>query len=344
MVRKRIYIFISLLFLLFAGLKGYSQDVPVACAGSIVRYGVYGDNGNSVFNWSITGGQIINTFALGDSVDVLWPDNLSAGPQTLTVIENNIFGCIGNPYSTVVIISNPDVDIADDPHICEGSTYEFVASSSTAINYLWPDNSSGTTFIASSTGEYWVRIEDTYGCRATDTSLLTVHQNPIIDLGNDTSICEAGEILVLELDTLYSDYLWTLSGDDFWQHRLSYLNVEISSESRRFYLEVEDQWGCVGYDTIVVNFCGEFLIPNAFTPNGDGANDTWRLDNLAFFPDVTVDIYDRRGERVFHSKGYQAPWDGTDSKGRKMPMDSYYYVIDLQNGEQAFVGTVTLLR
>jgi gliding motility-associated-like protein len=251
---------------------------------------------------------------------------------------------VGNPYSTVVVISAPEVDIADDPHICEGASFSFFANSSTAINYLWPDDSEGTTFIASSTGEYWVRIEDTYGCIATDTSLLTVHQNPVIDLGNDTSICEAGAVLTLELDTLYSDYLWTLSGDDFWQHRLSYLNVEVSSERREFFLEVEDQWGCVGFDTIVVSFCGEFLIPNAFTPNGDGHNDTWRLDNLAFFPDVTVDIYDRRGERIFHSKSYETAWDGTDSKGHKMPMDSYYYVIDLQNGEKPFVGTVTLLR
>lgn len=329
----------SLILILVSGVYAQAQDVPVACAGSIVRYGVYGDNGNSVFQWEVTGGQILNNY--NDSVEVLWPSTMSAGAQTITVTETNLIGCLGNPYSTIVIISAPDVDIQDDPYICEGSTFEFYASSSTAINYLWPDNSTGTTFIASSTGEYWVRIQDNNGCRATDTSFLTVHQNPIIDLGNDTSICEAGEILVLELDTLYSSYLWTL-GDEFWT--TSYLNLDVSSEQRKFYLEVEDQWGCIGYDTITVSFCGEFLIPNAFTPNGDGSNDEWRIDNLAFFPEVSVDIYDRRGERVFHSKGYEKAWDGTDSNGRKMPMDSYYYVIDLNNGEKPIVGTVTLLR
>ncbi|MGE0090468.1 MAG: hypothetical protein AB7S50_13435, partial [Bacteroidales bacterium] len=192
---KKIYIFIGLVFLLFEGYHAYAQDVPVACAGSIVRYGVYGDNGNSVFQWEVTGGQIVTSYLLGDSVDVLWPWDMSAGPQTITVTETNLYGCTGNPYYTIVMISAPDVDIVDDPHICEGASYEFFANSSTAINYLWPDNSNGTTFIASSTGEYWVRIEDTYGCRASDTSLLTVHQNPIIDLGNDTAICEAGAIL-----------------------------------------------------------------------------------------------------------------------------------------------------
>ena len=336
MVSKKRHIYIVLLLLLIAGFKGYSQDVPVACAGSIVRYGVYGDNGNSVFTWVITGGQILNDF--NDSIEVLWPTDMLAGPQTITVTETNLFGCLGEPYSTVVIISAPDVDIADDPHICEGSSYEFFASSSTAINYLWPDNSTRTTFIASSTGEYWVRIEDAYGCRASDTSLLTVHANPVIDLGNDTAFCEAGNLLTLQLDTLYSFYTWSTG------ERNPFINVEVSTETRVFLLEVEDQWGCIGYDTITVSFCGVFIIPSAFTPNGDGSNDEWRIENLSSFPECTVDIFDRRGENVFRSKGYQKPWDGTNSKGRKMPMDSYYYVIDLKNGENPLVGTVTLLR
>lgn len=330
---------ISLILSLLSGLNAFSQDVPVACAGSIVRYGVYGDNGNSIFQWDVTGGQIINNY--NDSVDVLWPVTTASGAQTITVTETNNYGCLGNPYSTIVILSNPEVEIADDPHICFGATFEFTATSTEAINYLWSDNSTASTFIASSTGEYWVRIQDADGCRAFDTTYLTVHDNPIIDLGNDTALCEPGQTLTLELDVAYSSYLWTL-GELFWSSPT--LTVEPSTEKRTYYLEVTDEWGCIGYDTITVSFCGTFLIPNAFTPNGDGVNDEWRIDNLAYFEDCKVDIYDRRGERVFSSKGYEKAWDGTDSKGRKMPMDSYYYVIDLKNGEKPFVGTVTLLR
>ena len=83
---------------------------------------------------------------------------------------------------------------------------------------------------------------------------------------------------------------------------------------------------------------------NAFTPNNDGVNEEWLIENLNLFPEVTVDIYDRGGSNVFKSKGYQKPWDGTDSNGRKLPMDSYYYVIDLHNGETPIVGTVTVIR
>lgn len=337
-MKRKLYIFIGLFFLLLKGLNAYAQDVPVACPGSIVRYGVYGDNGNSVFNWVVTGGTIVTNW--NDSIEVSWPWGLT-DPQTITVTETNLYGCTGEPYFTTVIISNPSVDIGLDADICQDQTYEFFANSAEAVNYLWQDNSVGETFIASTTGEYWVRIEDSYGCRAIDTAVLTVHQNPVIDLGNDTAICEPGEILTLQLDTMYSEYLWNYEGGTSIS---SYMNVEASTESRDFWLQVTDQYGCIGSDTITVNFCGEFIIPNAFTPNNDGVNEEWVIENLNLFPEVTVDIYDRGGSNVFKSKGYQKPWDGTDSNGRKLPMDSYYYVIDLHNGETPIVGTVTVIR
>ena len=67
---------------------------------------------------------------------------------------------------------------------------------------------------------------------------------------------------------------------------------------------------------------------------------------FVFNDDVTVDIFDRFGNRVFHSNGYSSDkfWDGTNQKGKKLPMDAYYYVIDLHNGEVPFVGNVTLVR
>ena len=81
------------------------------------------------------------------------------------------------------------------------------------------------------------------------------------------------------------------------------------------------------------------LIPTAFTPNGDGANDTWIIDNL--YEDASVRIYDRHGTIIFSSEdGYTHPWDGT-SRGRPLPPGSYLYAI--QNGPHTYRGTVTIL-
>ena len=81
------------------------------------------------------------------------------------------------------------------------------------------------------------------------------------------------------------------------------------------------------------------MIPTAFTPNGDGANDAWIIDNLS--EDASVRIYDRHGTIIFSSNdGYTRPWDGT-SRGSRLPAGSYLYLI--QNGPDKYKGTATIL-
>ncbi|MDN5212789.1 leucine-rich repeat protein [Fulvivirgaceae bacterium BMA12] len=81
------------------------------------------------------------------------------------------------------------------------------------------------------------------------------------------------------------------------------------------------------------------MIPTAFTPNGDGANDRWIIDHLS--ENASVRIYDRHGTIIFSSDdGYTRPWDGT-SGGHSLPAGSYLYLI--QNGRHKYRGSVTIL-
>jgi gliding motility-associated-like protein len=84
-------------------------------------------------------------------------------------------------------------------------------------------------------------------------------------------------------------------------------------------------------------------IPNTFTPNGDGINDTWELKNVESFPNCTVDIYSRYGERLFSSVGYPVPWNGKH-KGVPLPAGTYYYIIDTKQGNKVLSGSVTIIR
>jgi gliding motility-associated-like protein len=86
-----------------------------------------------------------------------------------------------------------------------------------------------------------------------------------------------------------------------------------------------------------------FEILNVFSPNGDGINDVWTLKGLKDFPNCTVEIFTRYGQKIFFSKGYNKPWDGVFN-GTGMPVGTYYYVIDLRDGTKPFGGSVTVLR
>jgi gliding motility-associated-like protein len=87
----------------------------------------------------------------------------------------------------------------------------------------------------------------------------------------------------------------------------------------------------------------EIVIPNTFTPNGDGINDTWDIKFLNFYANSSVDIYNRWGEKVYSSIGYSIPWDGT-YKGSALPAGVYYYIINLKSDLKVLSGFVVIIR
>lgn len=85
------------------------------------------------------------------------------------------------------------------------------------------------------------------------------------------------------------------------------------------------------------------VIPNIFTPNNDGVNDTWDLSSLTLSSNSVVNIYNRYGMLIYASVGYSTPWDGT-YKRMNVPMGTYYYFIDFKNGTTPIAGPVTIIR
>jgi large repetitive protein len=113
--------------------------------------------------------------------------------------------------------------------------------------------------------------------------------------------------------------------------------------SRTYTVTVTDPRGCTSSDTVYVEVSPTIVIDNTFTPNGDGINDTWNITGLIAYVNATVDIYNRYGQPLFHSKGYPVPWDGTYD-GKPLPVGVYYYVIRLNYQNIVLSGPVTILR
>jgi len=86
-----------------------------------------------------------------------------------------------------------------------------------------------------------------------------------------------------------------------------------------------------------------YHIPNAFTPNGDGINDTWHIQFLDNYQNCTVSIFNRFGQSIYFSNGYGIPWDGT-YKNAAVPGGTYYYVIQLKSINKVLSGYVAILR
>jgi gliding motility-associated-like protein len=98
----------------------------------------------------------------------------------------------------------------------------------------------------------------------------------------------------------------------------------------------------------IVDIAGkiEIDIPNAFTPNGDNANDTWHVQllNKDKLDQAIIKVYNKRGLLLYEADGFEKDWDATFN-GERLPVDTYFYtiVIKLPYGRQTYSGVVTVL-
>ncbi len=100
--------------------------------------------------------------------------------------------------------------------------------------------------------------------------------------------------------------------------------------------------GCIASKQVTINVFSDVFVPSAFTPNGDGLNDSWVILGLQLYPGCVVTVFDRWGQIVYQSSGNNNPWNGR-VKGQAPSTATFVYSIDLKNGKK-LSGTITLIR
>ena len=105
-----------------------------------------------------------------------------------------------------------------------------------------------------------------------------------------------------------------------------------------------DQNGCEVSGEIFMEFI-DVEIPDFFSPDGDGFNDTWAPRNLEPYPNALTIIYDRYGRELYRMQTNDSPWSGF-YQGNTLPTGDYWYIIKLQGetDDREFIGHFTLYR
>jgi gliding motility-associated-like protein len=183
------------------------------------------------------------------------------------------------------------------------------------------------------------------GCNSdTIVKAVSVYPVPGVNAGPDIFILQGGQKTLQASVTGGSgyQYLWTpstgLDNPNILQPVASSPVTEIT-----YTLTVTAAGGCSATDEMIVKRLENPIIPNAFSPNNDGINDTWMIRYIDSYAESTINIFDRYGRQVFAGKGSSRPWDGTQN-GRPVPVGVYYYIIDLKIGKPPVTGSVTIIR
>jgi gliding motility-associated-like protein len=257
----------------------------------------------------------------------------------LKVIENTVGGCTSFPDSVTVDISGPSVDLGEDREICLGEMVTIVPEGN-FTTHMWHDGSTGPTYTTDTSELVKIQVFDEAGCTEFDSVQVSAYPTPVVDLGNDTTLC--GEMsLVLDAGNSGSIYRWS-TGETTQQ-------IEVFAGEQLIWVVARNFANCTDSASIRIRACSpkDFFahIANTITPNGDGRNDTWKIDEAAAYPDIEIEIFDRWGKLFWKStRGYTVEWNGKNMSGRDLPMDSYYYVINLHDGSDRITGTITIMR
>ncbi len=301
---------------------------------------------------------------LSDSTFLI--SELLAGEYILEVVDSN--DCtisdafIVEPNPDYIISINPSTNPADFP-VCYGTEVDLMVNPTNATDGFWVDLSTGGvvsqtesySFTLQSTRNIMFRAEnDTAGCANEHEFRLPRHPWLNLTLMEDTILLkETSTYLRPTLDTAVlenTSFRWValtqpghidfLNDDD-----LAYpiFTAPTETDSVAYAVTAITEAGCVENDTIGIKIINTLEFPSGFTPNGDGTNDKWIL-NEALLGRAKVEIFNRWGKRVFYSENYAEPWDGKFNN-KDLPIGTYYYIVTVKVGEEETItGTVTIMR
>ena len=240
--------------------------------------------------------------------------------------------------------------------LCQGADNVFTdlstAPNSTIKSWLWifGDGSTSTatnpTIRYSKPGVYEVKLVVTNNENCISDTFrrsVTVYLQPVVDAGPSFIVPQGMPIQFKPIVNATNgiSFLWTpaigLSSPTVLMPKL------IANTDQTYVLTATGDGNCTATDNLFVKILRPVKVPNAFSPNGDGINDTWIIENLVDYPGAKVEVYNRYGQIIYNSAGYSIPWDGT-VKGKPLPVATYYYIIKLENGFDPLTGSITIIR
>jgi len=331
----------------------FSVSDSLICAGTVINVKFTGSAANTATaTWGWGGGTVQSGNGFG-------PYNVQyakSGLVTLTVKDG---ACTSTArFKTITVIQNPVAAFTPDVTAgCAPLSVTFTNQSQNAGAFTWNFGDGGKSTDANpvhtynTTGTYTISLAVSAMNKCFDTlvktNMIQVKQYPVADF---TATPVENVPLELHLANFGFNntsqnavtYKWDF-GDKTTSSVLNPTHHYVYPGNYAVTLIAANDIGCA--DTAIRKFFmvipdKVLVIPNAFSPNGDGINDTWEIAGLYGVSDCQIDIFNRWGQKVVSMHGY-TPWDGRYN-GQPVPVATYYYVI--KTVTRTYNGWVAVIR
>jgi large repetitive protein len=336
-----------------------TEPDPVVVSDSVIpawcsRFNPDGTvNPDGAITLSVSGGAGSYSYLWSSGAVTKDVGQLAAGDYSVTITDAN--NCGITHAVRVGYVNSIEVSLGEPPVICPGTGIllePVVQTDAQSVLYSWtashgPDPQPVASPVVSPAvpALYMLSVTDENNCFDEAQVFVDLHPLQGISIGNDTTVLQGSAIELEAKGGDFISYQWAPSTG------LSTVSGPVTSavvmNSTQYFVRAETAQGCEEYAYITINVLSPVVPVSGFTPNGDGVNDMFDITNAGDYPDIVVEVFNRAGQRVFHSRGYSDDrrWDGTYN-GRDLPVGTYYFVITLNDGvgTRPVTGPVTIIR
>ncbi len=295
-----------------------------------------GFTGAQSYLWTDGSGATVST-------DSVFTPPVTAGTNTYTVVITN-GPCTATDQTVFTVNSAPTLNALGTQAICEIDPAAVLDAnySGATVTYLWSTGATTQTISASTTNDYIVTVTEN-GCVSKDTVTLTVQQQlaaPVIACGGGSS---SSYLFVYTWNDIVGNTGYEVSTDKTTWIPANTPSGPTSHGSNEtaptFYVRTKMNGGCLFGKTSDPIACAP-VVPNIITPNGDGQNDVLLIENIGFYPNNVMKIFNRWGKEVYNEGGY----NNTTKvfKGDNLAEGTYFYILELGNGTDPKSGTLTI--
>ena len=187
------------------------------------------------------------TFDAGTFASYLWNDNSTLQTKTATSGGNVIVevidskGCKAKDTAIVSVKNSLTINLGPDKAICAGDAAVTFDAALAGMNYLWSNAETSQTITTAAAGTYIVNVDDGSGCAGKDTVKLIVNNLPVVNLGDDKSICSGDPMVTFDAGAGYASYGWS--------NNSAVRNITVGAAGV-YSVEVIDNNGCIAKDTV----------------------------------------------------------------------------------------------
>jgi len=293
-------------------------------------------------NITTSGGQAPYSYSWNTGSSETGLSDIPAGTYRVEVTDANECSSsldisVGQPEIITIEAESTPVSC---PGFTDASVTLEVSGGTEPYQFEWSNGNTGNPLVSVGSGNYSVNVTDANNCvQSLEVTVVEIEAMSVSATITNARCPDAadGEISV-SVTGGTSPYFFTWDDGSAGSERYDLTEGNYN-------VTVSDANGCEMAREFALQSVNDvcFRIPDIITPNGDGKNDVWVIEGLEIYPDVEVEIFDRWGKRVFYSRGYDENFRG-EFNGKELPMESYHYVIDLNNGTSEIIGNITIVR